>query len=283
MSHQGVISHNELLLLVEGEVSQSRAQEIQAHVALCDACRDRLQQLRTTIEALGQADEELKDLDLFPSVRKAVAARDEARSQRAWNVHRYVWGFASASAVAAALLIAFLMTRPSDQPSENGEFRARTSSTGGPDPKAWVGIQAFRVVDGQPAAPLGDVVAVSDALVFAYSNAGANPFRYLMIFAVAKDGETFWYYPAFNTPGTDPESIPISQGLVGVELPDRVKHNLPAGELTIYGLFSLEPLKVSEVERTASALAQRGDDEPTASGDLSPDKTLQHVLHTRVR
>src|SRR5690606_27654335 len=107
---------------------------------------------------------------------------------------------------------------------------------------------------GQPARVAGHM-RKGDGLLFSFDNLGPAPFAYLMIFAVDGAGEVYWFHPAYEDAGTDPRSIAVSgQGGSAVELPDLVHHDVPAGRLAIYGLFTRAPVRVSTVERTVAEL-----------------------------
>ncbi|MEQ9501407.1 MAG: hypothetical protein RIT81_31345 [Deltaproteobacteria bacterium] len=125
------------------------------------------------------------------------------------------------------------------------EFTARSAGSG--DEGKWQGLQVFR---REGAGPEQDVrrLAPDDELVFAYSNGGPRPRRYLMVFGVDASGAVRWYHPAWVDPAADPEAVPIRAG-ADVVLPDSIRHDLPPGKLIIHGLFLDEAAHVRALER----------------------------------
>ena len=113
-------------------------------------------------------------------------------------------------------------------------------------------------------------------LLFSYDNAGPDPYRFLMIFAVDGTGHVGWYFPDGDHGGAT--SIAVEAGL-GRELSESVRLGLKPGPVELYGLFSRTPLTVAVVERAA-----RGGVGPDReSGRLPVAQTGQHHLHLLVQ
>ncbi|MEQ8272400.1 MAG: zf-HC2 domain-containing protein [Deltaproteobacteria bacterium] len=222
-------SHEEWERYLEGELTQSRAAELERHVVACEACAESLEETRAFFATLRDAPERLLATDLVPHVMERIEAPAPRRTRR--------WVLAPLAA-AAAIAVVWLPT------SDPSEFRAKSSATDRADD--WVGLTAYVMESGGPPQPVDGAVAPDQALAFLYRNIGARPFEYLMIFAVSGSGEVYWYYPAYDDASTNPASVRIEAGTL--ELPDRVTHSLEPGELHVYGVFTREPRTVREIE-----------------------------------
>jgi hypothetical protein len=239
---------SDLVLYLEGEVTQSRADEITAHVAGCRPCRERLEQHRQVIEALSITDAEVEGFDLTQPIR-AASREPPAPVRSRWNLLPLCVGAAAGLALLGTLALLIFQGR--------SEFGTKGGSPGGSpgcSPAAdeqdrWVGLQVYQVVSESPSR-LGEELSPGTDLLFSYSNTGQDPYPYLMVFAIDSRGAVHWFYPAFEQTGTDPVSIEISKG-ERIELRERIRHDYAPGELTIVGLFTRAPLKVSEIEARA--------------------------------
>jgi hypothetical protein len=226
-----------LAAYLEGEVTGSESAALEAQLAEMPAARRSLARLRDTRDALGAPIPELEGIDLAPRVARALRAPapPERRRVPLWA------GLLTAGALAAVVLA--LSLRPSD------EFRVKSASGG--DDRAtdrWAGVQVYHVEGSGKPRRLGDRVSAREGLLFSYTNLGPRPFESLMLFAVDARGEVRWFYPAYESPGTNPTSVPIKPGEAEVALADAVYHDFPAGPLVLYGVFSHRPLRVLEVE-----------------------------------
>jgi len=229
-----------LAAYLEGEVTASEAAALEAQLAEMPAARRRLERLRDTRDALGAPIAELEGIDLAPALDQALRARAPAPAPQ-----RRVpfWaGFLTAGALATVAALV-LWLRPSD------EFRVK-SATGGDDRVSdrWAGVQVYHVDGSGKPQRLGDHLSAREGLLFSYTNLGPRPFESLMIFAVDARGEVRWFYPAYDSRGTNPASVPIKRGEAEVALSDAVYHDLPAGPLVLYAVFSHRPLRVLDVE-----------------------------------
>jgi hypothetical protein len=79
--------------------------------------------------------------------------------------------------------------------------------------KRWAGIQIYRVSEQSGPEPLGARMAPSDGLLVSYTNLGATPFDYLMVFAVDAEHEVRWLYPAYEMPGDNPSRFRSSMAV----------------------------------------------------------------------
>lgn len=140
--------------------------------------------------------------------------------------------------VAAACLGLFLL-RPSGRAPE---FVARGAAAA---PRVW----AYRIAPDGKANALEDFMAASDELAFAY-DVPDNDER-LLIFGVDEHRHVVWYHPAWTEPATSPVAVPIASGRH--ELPEAVSHALDGVELTLYAVFTDQPITVRDVEQTIAS------------------------------
>lgn len=246
---------DELLAMLEGELTSSRAGTIDTHIHSCASCRARLRRLSDTLDAVGTVETESASIDLVRSINERI---DHPEPNRPKQARAWVWALAVAVAGLGLLL-------PLAQQEE-----IRSKAGAARPSERWTGIRVFRLGEEGPS-PVSDLVRPDDDLLFAYANLGDHPAEHLMIFGVDRSGRVYWYYPAHRDPTLDPGSIPI-QPASSRELREKIRHPLEPGHLTLHALFTNEPLLVSEVE------------EAVAEGhlqDLAADGTLQ-TLHLEV-
>jgi hypothetical protein len=94
----------------------------------------------------------------------------------------------------------------------------------------------------------GSIVRTGESLAFSYVNPATFGDCCIMVFARDDAGHVFWFWPAWENAGEDPQSLPVSASGTPVELTEAVRHALQPGPLTIVGLFTPKPLHVREVE-----------------------------------
>lgn len=281
------LSDKMLLAYLEGEVTQSQAAAIEAALADAPAERRRLEALRRMLGHLSSTPAELDAIDLVPRVRQAIATMPAAAPRRGRG-----WPLLAAAAmllVAASTLVAGGRMWPlaREAPVTPSADELRVKSDGEIEPAAaldrWVGITAYQVVPGAPPRRVDGRVRQGDGLLFAFDNLGRAPFDHLMIFAVDSAGLVYWFYPAYEDAASDPASISIrGRGSSAVELPDLIHHDVPAGPLAIYGVFTRAPLRVSEVERAIAALVRGARWDPRQPPRLPIPGAGQQILPVRV-
>jgi hypothetical protein len=101
----------------------------------------------------------------------------------------------------------------------------------------------------------GSIVHSGDALAFSYVNPPEAGTSRLMVFAIDGAARVFWFWPAWENAGANPESVPITAASEAVELGESVRHPLVSGRLLVVGLFSQRAHRVSDVE---AAVARAG-------------------------
>jgi len=280
----------------EGEVTPSEAVDIEAHVRDTASARHHLEQLDEIRRTLGRLPDSSEESDaaamaeLWRAVEAASVAPHSRPSRWSRRLRTRAWLGAGACAALAALLLVRDAASPASSRSSArsaaeapaGEFRGKDAAAI-PDDR-WVHIEVLRVEADGVARPLPGrgIVHAGDRLVFRYASGGPDPFGFLMVFAVDSAKEIHWYYPAYETAGTDPSSVSISGDRRGAALPDAIEHQLPAGPLTFYGVFTRAPLHVFDVERRIeAALALQGWD-PGRPPRLPIPASGQHLVDATV-
>lgn len=99
----------QLALLVEGDLGEREARQVEEHLAACPACREFLEELRQSQAALRELGGEEVDGVALAAVRQRVLAEVESRKP-AW-VFGLRWWHAVPVGVAAALMAVVLWLR----------------------------------------------------------------------------------------------------------------------------------------------------------------------------
>lgn len=286
------IESRELVFYADGEVTPMRSSDIGEHLGKCSHCNDIFEEHQTIMGALHETDESLLGIDLVADVMTAIEQEEETQGGAIvteGNLIRPPKGFWSRTApavmLAAAAAIAGILIVPqvTQTPEELPGFRMKSDSTPVPGKSRLVGISAYRLgSEGNPVY-LGETMKAEEPLLFSYANASKKGYQYLMIFAVDVRGESHWYYPAYLSEDANLKSVPIQAGKTGIELSEQITHSLPSGALTIYGVFSKEPLAVSAMEdvvKSAVTSVKWKSGEPM---DLALVGEVEvHVLQTRI-
>ena len=207
----------------------------------------RVKAMQRIQDELATHPRELEGMDITESVMRRLNEVVKAPSPPAWHIS------ATALAVAAALLLSL---SPAVDPAAS--FRAKGAASDQDETSAArVGVFAYRVAAESGAAQrITGPIGRREELMFSYLNAGERAFDYLMIFGVTADGDVKWFHPAYLRTGSDPVSIPIQAGAEPHLLREIIEHDLGAGKLTLYSLFSRTRLHVTQVE---SLIAQGHD------------------------
>lgn len=271
---------------LEDEVTLNRSRELQRHLHGCGRCRARLEQDRRLLQTLARSDQRLVDRDLLPAIHHRLA--DRPAGPRPARRRLAVW-VGAAAAGAAGLVLIWALAGSSAGPAgpdhrqrpPTAETQVRVKGTGGAvQADRLVGLQVYRLPVGAEPLRLKDGLQPDDHALFAYANLASKPYTHLMILAVDAAGAIHWYYPAYLEPDSDPASIPIRGHVGAVPLPEKVRHDFAPGRLCIVGLFSREPLRVSQVEGMIRTMR--------ATGSWSCGQRLpiagsgQHAIETRV-
>lgn len=242
MNH-ACVAEDELLRYREGELTRNASEHLEGHLGGCATCRAELAAIEKVMAALG-ADGGVPNVDLVADVRRRAALPPP---RKLWQRLRPLAYGVTAMAAALALYVAL----PHGAAPKTG-FLARGGAS---SPDAWVRLRLYRVEAGR-APSLVDAstpLKRDDALLVAYDNLAEDPFPYLVVFAVDAHLQVYWYYPALSQNGEAARSIAVRRG-GGIELPDEVRHALPAGPLRLFAVFTRTPLDVRDVEATVRRL-----------------------------
>jgi hypothetical protein len=246
----------ELLRLLDGELTENRAGALRSHAAGCRACGG---ELRLQERLVARIAAPMPGLDGGATVAAAMGRLDAAPPAPAlparWRPGPRTW--AGLAAAAALLLVVNLPHRRADV------FTARGA------PVAWsqkVGVELW-ALEGQPRrlGP-GDELPRGVPVVASYSNIDPGA-AYLLAYAIDGRGEVHWLYPAFTSPGGDPEALRLDGAVVQRALPDSaVFEDVPAGALRFVTVVTRQPHRLSEIEaarpedRTPEAVRRRWPD-----------------------
>jgi len=234
-----------------GRLRPRREHWLREHLAGCERCkryyRRHLMLERVDLQALGPAERLARGLGLRPTrpVSRALV-------------------LAPVAVLAGLVLLLALRTAPA--PDEEA-YTTRGAAT------STVALRVYRLTAGEPPKAVTRSIARGDELAFAYLNTAGK--KRLMVFGVDDARAIYWFYPAWQDVGRDPEAIPIRGGPGVQELPEAVSHDYRGGRLRIHALFLDRPLTVRKVEALvrASGHAVR----------LPLPGSLQHTLTLKIR
>ncbi|MBN1962476.1 MAG: hypothetical protein JW841_16195 [Deltaproteobacteria bacterium] len=116
-----------------------------------------------------------------------------------------------------------------------------------------IGIRVFRVDAESNKISEDHSLSVTDTITFTYTNTSKKP-RYLSLFGMQKSGKIFWYYPE----ASGKKSIALANDVVDEPLADGFRLNIrhKPGWLRITGVFSNEPLDLTDIEDSVKIIAQ---------------------------
>jgi hypothetical protein len=225
-------------------VTASERVQVERAVAESTQTARELRQLVRVKEALGQPPRvELENIDLAARVFEALSSARQRPS--ALRSRLPLWLGAAAALVVLVFVAPFGRRSNFESPSE---FQARAANPGASEAARWAGIRIFRVSGDALPVRVKNQITLGDGLVFSYTNLGARPFEYLMIFAVDARGSVRWFYPAYECARSDPTAFGIARAAEAT-LPELIHQDFEPGDVSVYALFSHEALPVSAVER----------------------------------
>jgi hypothetical protein len=242
MTH-GCPTTEDIVLLIDGELTENRAAWVRDHLSGCVACREEMASIQALVRDVAAP------LEPRPGALERLLARlDEApvASPPRWKpVLAGVLGLAVAAA-AVALVPATYLRR--DDPSR---FTAR----GGPVQASLardVGVTVYRY--GSRLEPLegGGKVTAQTAYAVSFRNLRADGSAYLAVFAQDAAGEVHWIEPTWLDLAQDPasESLPHADQEAAPRTSVVLDH--PAvGPMHVFALVTPGPAHVSEIEQLA--------------------------------
>jgi hypothetical protein len=261
---------DQLVALLDGELTENRARALRAHVEDCTACRDELaswQRLiaRVAVPAPSPAGASQRVMARLDDATSPIATR------RRWPAFG---GLALAASAAVALAIALHWPR-----AHGPELVARGGGVHSLARDVNVSVYASEAT----LRPLHDGAAISANTAFAvsYRNLGAP--AYAVVVAVDAAGDLHWIAPAYLSTATDPSSCPLGLNADDTVLPNATVLDSPApGPLRVFVLVTPSPIHVSELEQLArpidaSALLARWPDADVRvlALDLATDRSFR--------
>ena len=248
------VEEDELLRLLDGELTENDAERLRQHVRACAACAARSDKLRRTIHDLKgplpdvDADAAIEDVmqRLPMAVPDTNAARPRSRLAR-WSL--------LGGALAAAFAIGALVVAPRTlhSPGDDSEtFRARGTPIGTSMARA-VGVSVHRSSGSRDALGLQALglqahVRQDDGYAVSYRNLLKVPV-YLLSFAVDSAGTVHWICPAYLDPKSNPAAVALSPSTTEVSLSCAMQFEEPSsGRMRFVAILSPAPLRVWDVE-----------------------------------
>jgi hypothetical protein len=235
--------HADLAAHFSGMSSTRSDRRLFRHLKSCATCRDEYRTLamleELEVDGAARAQARMRHGLFEPAPRRAL-----------------VGGFAVAFA-ALALVVSFGRARsPFHGNGFAGDGFAARGSVPGFDaqlpslaiyrvPRDRTNPTALAVSETQRA---GGVIHAGESLAFSYVSPASLGACCVMVFARDPAGHVYWFWPAWENAGDDPESLPVAASGNPVELTEAVRHELAPGPLTIVGLFTPKPLHVRQVE-----------------------------------
>jgi hypothetical protein len=236
----------ENVMLLDGELTENRADEVREHLATCAACRAEAESLRALVADLAAP------VEPRPGALVRVLARlDEEpwTSGRRW-APSLAAGAVGLFAAAAAAALAPVVVRRVQTPS------VMTARGGGPDQRSLareVGVTVYRHGAGlDPIAP-GEEVSADTPYAVAFRNLGPSDSAFMMVFAEDAAHDLHWIEPAWLDPTEDPASLSLPHAdREGAPRTSVVLDRPAVGALRLFVVVSPHPLRVSDVERLGS-------------------------------
>ncbi|MDJ0761767.1 MAG: hypothetical protein QNJ97_02165 [Myxococcota bacterium] len=196
---------------------------------------------------------ELDDGALPDDLRRLIdlgQAEKERLTKKVPRCSRWLWFELASVAVAVLAVVAWQghLFYAAEERALSDLPGIQARGPAGEHPSQWVSIEVFKAA-GDAYEPVTVQVDPNDVLAFAYVNRSKEKsFSHLMVLAVDEKKNIYWYYPAYQTKGSNPLSIPIRRTDGHIQLSDAVRHPLSLGKLKLLVLFSHGTLDVLSVE-----------------------------------
>lgn len=247
---------SEMALYMCDQLDREKAALVATHLRTCQTCQTLYDELKTCASYLVPEAEAFDTINLAPSIMEIIR-KEEAVEQRptaqpnwlsSWR-HRFAnertWMIVRVTAAITLFLVSGVLYLQHANTPPKGEFLARGIVSN--EPESWTSISVFRRI-GEEYQLVDSNFIAEDYLAFSYINGADSTARFLMIFAVDKNNNVFWYYPTHDDPKRVPCSVAIESTGEVVRLPDEIRHSFSAGPLRMWALFSPEPLCVDQIE-----------------------------------
>jgi hypothetical protein len=235
-------TEKELLLHLANSLPGQQAELLEQHLTTCERCSKAQAEFASMTKRLSPDSGEFDDPELVDDVMTLVRlGRAEPERLSPAKPLRRAWLLAGLAACLSAVLLLIIWPQVTQDDSKSIRTRGGLSA----DADRWVSLKVLRATD-DGYRPVSKKISRGDALAFAYDN--RQDHDYLMVLGVCEKGQVYWYYPAYQQAGQNPQSIRIEKSRRPVQLPDQVRHELKPGRFRIFALFSKQALDVELVE-----------------------------------
>lgn len=246
---------DELMRLLDGEVTENRATQLREHVGGCSACSDQLSRERLLLADIAAP---RPDIPSSALVSRIMEGATDMPTRATWRAKALRASFVAAACGALAVLV--LGGLGSGNRGDT-EFHSRGGARVGLS--RYVSTTLVRADRGMQRLEAGARVAPDTTYGMTYRNL-KNSSVYLLCFAVDAKQEIHWLYPAYLDPQQDPPALELAAAATEVLLPESVMLDHPAlGHLRFISVLSTKADPVSSIERLApeelqtAALRQR--------------------------
>jgi hypothetical protein len=233
----------ELVLLIDGELTENDAAWVRDHLPGCAACRGEVASIRALVSDVAAP------IEPRPGALERVLARlDEAPVAPAprW---RPVLAGVGLAIVAAAAAIPLALHRLDDP----ARFAAR-GGVAAPSLSRDVGVTIYRHASRLDRLEPGSKVTAQSAYAISFRNLGADGAAYLAVFAQDAAGEVHWIEPTWVDPAQNPASVLLPHAEQEAAPRTSVVLEHPAmGAMHLFVLVTPGPVRVSEVEHLAGS------------------------------
>jgi len=245
MSTQCPIDDLDLIQLMDGELTENRAREVNQHTAACAACGARTERFAALAARLRSPGGPEADADFLRAVERRIEAlpRTERHLRRrsvvAWSLT------AAAAAAAVSLFVGFRQQSDSSLVARGQRADWRDLVT------VSLRIARGNQSSGSARATLspGAHLGVRDGVVVEARNGNRDRAVYLMVFGVDGRGDVHWLHPAWIDPKQNPRSVELPPGGTLGQTPEAVAPEHPApGRFRLNTLVTRVPLDVRQVE-----------------------------------
>jgi anti-sigma factor RsiW len=240
----------ELVLLIDGELTENRSALVRSHVEACAACRAETEALRALVRDVAHPIAPRPD-----AVARLLARLDDAPPVAAktpwkWSPSAAVAGALAGAVALAAALAVVLGLRMTDHAGVSHELTARGGPTV-PSLERDVGVTVYRRGSNRlDALAAGEEVGPDAAYAVAYRNLGTSGSAYAMVFAQDASLDLHWIAPAWVDSSLDPASESLAHAETEAPPTEAIALDRPAGgPLHVFTLVTSRPLRVSDIER----------------------------------
>jgi hypothetical protein len=235
----------EMVLLIDGELTENQAASVRDHLPGCQACREEVASIRALV----------RDVALRVEPRPGALERVLARLDEPPVAPPAQWKPVLAGVAGLALAAAAFALVPAAY-SHRGDPANFTARGGPAEPSIArdVGVTLYRHGARLDRLEAGGAVTAQTAYAISFRNLGADGSAYLAVFAQDGAGDVHWIEPTWVDPAQDPASMPLPHAeRETVPRTSVVLERPAAGTMRVFVLVTPAPVHVSEVERLAGS------------------------------